>query len=200
MQVKFVTMDKIVLATHNSHKCEEFRAMLNGKYDIISLDDINLHDEIPETGTTFRENALQKAQFVRQWVLARTGKSVDVMADDSGLEVMALDRRPGVYSARYAGEGCTPRDCIDKLLVELKDKSDRSARFVTVLAVLRGEKTDFYEGEVRGTIIDELRGEGGFGYDPVFVPERETKTFAELGNDIKNTMSHRANAVKEMLK
>lgn len=200
MRIKYVTMEKIVLATHNKHKCEEFRAMLNGKYDIISLDDIDLHDEIPETGTTFRENALQKAEFVRKWVLARTGKVVDVMADDSGLEVMALNGRPGVYSARYAGEGCTPRDCIDKLLAELKDKEDRRARFVTLLAVMRGDKTDFYEGEVRGTIIDELRGEGGFGYDPVFVPEGESLTFAELGNEVKNTMSHRANAVKNMLK
>jgi len=191
-------MEKYILATHNRHKCEEFRAMLKGKYEIISLDEIGLHDDIPETGMTFRENALQKAMYVLE--KGNMGDAVGVMADDSGLEVMALDGRPGVFSARYAGEGCSPRDCINKLLEELKDKDDRRARFVTVLAVVKNGEVNYYEGEVRGMIIDELRGEGGFGYDPVFVPEGETKSFAELGNEIKNTMSHRANAVKEMLK
>lgn len=191
-------MEKIVLATHNRHKCEEFRAMLKGKYEIISLDDIDMHDDIPETGMTFRENALQKAMYVLE--KGCVGDAAGVMADDSGLEVMALGGRPGVFSARYAGEGCTPRDCIDKLLHELKGVDDRRARFVTVLAVVRNGKVSYYEGEVRGRIIDELRGEGGFGYDPVFVPDGETKSFAEMGNEIKNTMSHRANAVKELLK
>ena len=172
--------------------------MLAGRYDVISLDDIGLNDDIPETGTTFHENARQKAEFVRQWVVAREGSCIDVMADDSGLEVMALGGAPGVYSARYAGEGCTPRQCIDKLLDALRDKSDRRARFVTVIALINDGKVSYFEGEVRGTIIDELRGEGGFGYDPVFVPEGETMTFAELGNEKKNTMSHRANAVKQL--
>lgn len=193
-------MEKIVLATHNRHKCEEFRDMLKDRYDIVSLDDIGLNDEIPETGTTFHENARQKAEFVRSWLMAKTGETADVMADDSGLEVMALDRRPGVYSARYAGEGCSSQDCIDKLLGELKGVADRRARFVTVIAKMTDSGVEYFEGEVKGSIIDEMRGEGGFGYDPVFVPEGETKTFAELGNEIKNTMSHRANAVKEMIK
>ncbi len=193
-------MEKIVLATHNRHKCEEFRDMLKGRYDIISLDDIGLNDEIPETGATFHENARQKAEFVRNWLTARNGEATDVMADDSGLEVMALDRRPGVYSARYAGEGCSSQDCIDKLLDELKGVADRSARFVTVIAKISDAGVEYFEGEVKGSIIDEMRGNGGFGYDPVFVPEGESKTFAELGNEIKNTMSHRANAVKEMIK
>lgn len=193
-------MKKIVLATHNRHKCEEFRDMLKGRYDIISLDDIGLNDEIPETGTTFHENARQKAEFVRNWLMARNSETLDVMADDSGLEVMALDRRPGVYSARYAGEGCSSQDCIDKLLDELKGVADRRARFVTIIAKMTDTGVEYFEGEVKGKIIDEMRGKGGFGYDPVFVPEGEIRTFAELGNEIKNTMSHRANAVKEMIK
>jgi len=195
-------MDKIVLATHNKHKCEEFRDMLKGKYEIISLDDIGLYDDIPETGMTFHDNALQKAQYVQRFISDKHlsfGDVAGVMADDSGLEVMALDGRPGVFSARYAGEGCTPRQCIDKLLMELKDKNDRRARFVTVLALLKNNKVEYYEGEVRGIIIDELRGEGGFGYDPVFVPEGEQLTFAELGNEVKNKMSHRYNAIKAMI-
>lgn len=197
---KYIIMEKIVLATHNRHKCEEFRDMLKGMYDIISLYDIGLNDEIPETGTTFHENARQKAEFVRNWLLAKNGETLDVMADDSGLEVMALNGEPGVFSARYAGEGCSSQDCINKLLRELKGVDDRRARFVTVIAKMNDKGVEYFEGEVKGKIIDEMRGEGGFGYDPVFVPEGESKTFAELGNEIKNTMSHRANAIKEMLK
>lgn len=193
-------MEKIVLATHNRHKCEEFRDMLKGMYEIISLDDIDLHDDIPETGMTFHENARQKAEFVRNWLMAKSGETMVVMADDSGLEVTALNGEPGVFSARYAGEGCSSQDCIDKLLRELKGVDDRRARFVTVIAKMDDKGVEYFEGEVKGKIIDEMRGEGGFGYDPVFVPEGESKTFAELGNEMKNAMSHRANAVKEMLK
>lgn len=203
-------MKKIVLATHNKHKCEEFREMLKERYEIISLDEIGLNDDIPETGSTFRDNALQKAQYVMDWGnktgLWKARTIAGIMADDSGLEVMALDGRPGVYSARYAGEGCSSRECIDKLLGELKEIDDRRARFVTVLAVIEYGTEGFehgavryYEGEVRGKIIDELRGDGGFGYDPVFVPDGKDKTFAELGSEVKNGMSHRANAVKKML-
>jgi len=196
-------MEKIVIATHNKHKYGEFKEMLKGRYELISLDEVGMNEEIPETGTTFRENARQKAEYIREWgekrgEWAKRGVTA-VMADDSGLEVMALGGRPGVYSARYAGEGCTPMECMEKLLREMEGKEDRRARFVTVIAVVGccGEReVRYYEGEVRGTIIEEMRGEGGFGYDPLFVPEGEEKTFAELGNEVKNGMSHRANAVK----
>lgn len=187
-------MKKILIATHNKHKCEEIRAMLKGIREVVSLDDIALNDDIPETGTTFRENARQKADYVR----TRAGEEMEILADDSGLEVMALNGEPGVWSARYAGEKCTDRDNIDKLLGKLKGVEERRARFVTVLAYMHDGETEYFEGEVRGRIIDELRGSEGFGYDPVFVPEGETQTFGELSAEKKNGMSHRANAIKKL--
>lgn len=187
-------MKKILIATHNRHKCEEIRAMLKGVREVISLDDIAMNEEIPETGTTFAENARQKADFVR----LRAGEELEILADDSGLEVMALGGEPGVWSARYAGEKSTDLENTMKLLGKLEGIEDRRARFVTVLAYMHDGDTEYFEGEVRGKIIDELRGKEGFGYDPVFVPEGESQAFGELSAEKKNSMSHRANAIKKL--
>lgn len=189
---------RIVFATNNSHKLEEIRSILKGT-EILSLNDIGCHDEIPETGATLEENAVQKARYVFE----RYGMSV--FADDTGLEVDALGGAPGVYSARYAGgNGHDSQANMAKLLDELGQNNNRKARFRTVIALF--EKTDSagtphvtaFEGEVSGEIIREKRGGEGFGYDPVFRPEGYDKTFAELGPDIKNSISHRAKAVAKL--
>lgn len=184
---------KIVFATNNPHKLEEIRKITDGTIEILSLSDIGCHEEIPETGATLEANALIKAQFVKE----RYG--YDCFADDTGLEVDALGGAPGVYSSRYAGEACNPQENMDKLLRELNGKSDRSARFRTVIALLLDGETLFFEGEVVGRIIEERRGEAGFGYDPVFVPDGYNQTFAELGNDEKNRISHRAIATRKVV-
>ena len=181
---------KIVFATNNAHKLEEVAAMLGSSYEVMSLREIGCTTDIPETADTFAGNALQKAHFVKEHF------GYDCFADDSGLEVDALDGAPGVYSARYSGEGSEAN--MDKLLLNLTGKSERSAQFRTVIALVIGEDTQLFEGIVRGTIIEERKGEGGFGYDPIFVPEGYDKTFAELGADVKNRISHRAKAVEKL--
>lgn len=189
-------MRKIILATHNRHKLAEVRAMLAGVANVVSLTDLNLFEDIPETGNTFAENAAMKARFVRE----HTAEDADILADDSGLEVMALNGAPGVYSARYAGPGCSDNDNIAKLLDALHDTDDRRARFVTVLALMHDHEVRYFEGEVRGRIIRECRGTEGFGYDPIFLPEGQELTFAELSAEAKNQMSHRARAIQNMIK
>jgi XTP/dITP diphosphohydrolase len=158
-------MKKIVFATNNKHKLDEIRKISEGKLEILSLNDINCRTDIPETGTTLEENALIKARFVKD------NFGYDCFADDTGLEVKALDGAPGVYSARYAGEDCRAEDNIRKLLTNLEGISDRRAAFRTVIALLIGDEQYFFEGAIHGKIIDEKRGESGFGYDPVFVPD-----------------------------
>ncbi|MCQ2329122.1 MAG: RdgB/HAM1 family non-canonical purine NTP pyrophosphatase [Paludibacteraceae bacterium] len=185
-------MKKLILATHNRHKCDELLELMKNSREVVSLDDINITEDIPETGNTFMENARQKAEYVRQ----RMGDEVEILADDSGLEVFALGGEPGVLSARYAGEAHNDNANTAKLLENLKNSDDRSARFVTVLAYMHNGQTEFFEGEVRGTIINECRGNGGFGYDPVFVPEGYEQTFAEVSAEVKNSMSHRGNAFR----
>lgn len=185
-------MKKLILATHNRHKCDELLELMKDSREVVSLDDINITEDIPETGNTFMENARQKAEYVHQ----RMGDEVEILADDSGLEVFALGGEPGVLSARYAGEAHNDKANTAKLLENLKDSNDRSARFVTVLAYMHNGQTEFFEGEVKGTIINECRGNGGFGYDPVFVPEGYEQTFAELSAEVKNSMSHRGNAFR----
>lgn len=187
-------MKKIVFATNNKHKLDEIRKISEGKLEILSLNDINCRTDIPETGTTLEENALIKARFVKD------NFGYDCFADDTGLEVKALDGAPGVYSARYAGEDCRAEDNIRKLLTNLEGISDRRAAFRTVIALLIGDEQYFFEGAIRGKIIDEKRGESGFGYDPVFVPDGYKQTFAELGEDIKNTISHRAIATTKLIR
>lgn len=185
-------MKSLVFATNNAHKLIEVSAILEGKYKVVSLADIGCFDDIPETSQTIEGNALLKARFVVN------NYHQDCFADDTGLEVDALDGRPGVYSARYAGEGCSYNDNVEKLLLELKGKPKRKARFKTVIALALNGKETLFEGIINGTIIHEKRGISGFGYDPVFVPDGYDQTFAEMSPELKNTISHRALAVKKL--
>ena len=186
-------MEKLVFATNNKHKLSEVRAILGNQFEILSLNEINCKDEIPETANTLEGNAEQKAL----WVLEKYG--YDCFADDTGLEIDALDGRPGVFSARYAGENCSFEDNNKKILSELEDKENRNSKFRTVICLKLNGETHFFSGEVKGMIIKSNRGNTGFGYDPIFVPEAYDKTFAELGDDVKNTISHRYRATKKLV-
>src|SRR5574344_572604 len=180
---------KLVFATNNAHKLDEVRNIASNHTEIVSLAEINCFDDIPETADTLEGNALQKAQYVEDHF------GLDCFADDTGLEVEVLNNEPGVYTARYAGPAHDPEANINKLLHELKGKDNSKARFRTVIALILDGKTYYFEGIVNGTIVEERKGTDGFGYDPIFIPEGYTKTFAELGVDIKNQISHRALAV-----
>lgn len=186
-------MKKIVFATNNKHKLEEIREILGENFEIVSLKDIGCDVDIPETGNTLEDNALQKAEYVKQHY------GLDCFADDTGLEVDALNGAPGIHSARYA-EG-TDHDSnanMDKLLKELGNNNNRKARFRTVIALLLNGETHLFEGIVNGKIIYEKHGTEGFGYDPIFVPDGYEHSFAELGMQIKNQISHRARAVNKL--
>jgi len=186
-------MKKIVFATNNKHKLEEVRSKLKGKFEILSLQDIDCNDEIPETANTFTGNAEQKAV----WVLDKYG--YDCFADDSGIEIEALDNRPGVFSARYAGENCSFDDNNIKVLSELKGISNRNAKFSTTICLKLNGETNFFVGEIEGEIIEEYKGDDGFGYDPIFVPKGYSQSFAQMSINQKNTISHRALAVDKMM-
>lgn len=186
-------MRKLVFATNNRHKLEEVGDVLKGHLEILSLKEINCFDDIPETAATLEGNALLKAQHIFE------NYGYDCFADDTGLEVEALDGRPGVYSARYAGEDQNAARNMEKLLGELDGKLNRRARFRTVVALIEGAKVSYFEGKIEGTIIEQKRGSAGFGYDPVFVPDGYSQTFAELGSEIKNKISHRALAIQELI-
>lgn len=195
---------KIVFATNNQHKLQEIRDILGSQYEVVSLKEIGCEADIPETGSTLEENALQKAQYIYDHY------HVSCFADDTGLEVEALDGAPGVHSARYA-EG-TDHDSeanMSKLLRELNGKENRKARFRTVISYIEKQdvcpcgctsikKIHQFEGIVNGSIATEKHGTEGFGYDPIFVPEGYDKSFAELGEEIKNGISHRARAVTKL--
>lgn len=183
---------KLVFATNNQHKLEEVQQITSGITEIVSLADINCQDDIAETADTLEGNALLKARYVKEKF------GFDCFADDTGLEVEALDNAPGVYSARYAGPGHDAEANMQKLLQAMKGKVNRKARFRTVIALILDGKEYLFEGVVNGSISEEKRGTSGFGYDPVFVPESYTQSFAEMGNEIKNTISHRAEAVKKL--
>lgn len=184
---------QIVFATNNVHKLSEIRAILGRQMEILSLADIGCHDDIPETADTLEGNALIKAR----WVKERYG--FDCFADDTGLEVEALGGGPGVHTARYAyPDRHDPVANTRKLLAELHDKDNRAARFRTVIALIQGTDEHLFEGIVEGHIATEEHGTEGFGYDPVFAPEGGEKTFAELGVEAKNCISHRARAVKKL--
>lgn len=185
-------MKTLVFATNNAHKLEEVRAILGNDFKIASLKEIGCHDDIPETADTLEGNAMQKAQYIKDKF------GMDCFADDTGLEVEALNNAPGVFSARYAGPGHDSEANMKKLLHEMEGKENRKARFRTVIALLLDGKEYTFEGIVKGNIIEEKRGDSGFGYDPIFVPEGYDLTFAELGNDIKNKISHRAEAVMKL--
>ena len=188
----------IVFATNNAHKLSEIRAILGSRFEVLSLSDIGCHADIPETANTLEGNAIQKARYVVEHF------GYDCFADDTGLEVASLGGEPGVHSARYA-EG-TDHDSeanMRKLLSRLQDKDDRSAQFRTVICLARKDDTADYtlfEGVVRGTISTEKQGTEGFGYDPIFVPEDYQESFAQLGMDVKNGISHRAKAVEKLAK
>ena len=184
---------QIVFATNNVHKLSEIRAILGRQMEILSLADIGCHDDIPETADTLEGNALIKAR----WVKERYG--FDCFADDTGLEVEALGGGPGVHTARYAyPDRHDPVANTRKLLAELHDKDNRAARFRTVIALIQGTDEHLFEGIVEGHIATKEHGTEGFGYDPVFAPEGGEKTFAELGVEAKNCISHRARAVKKL--
>ncbi|MFA4182862.1 non-canonical purine NTP diphosphatase [Xylanibacter rodentium] len=191
---------KIVFATNNKNKLSEIRDILGSDFEIVSLQDIGCHADIPETGSTLEENAMQKARYIYD------NYNMSVFADDTGLEVDALGGAPGIYSARYAGgEGHDSEANMTKLLGELGENNNRKARFRTAIALIlkedgNGNITEkLFEGIVRGEIIKERRGGEGFGYDPIFQPEGYDRTFAELGPDVKNKISHRARAVARLV-
>lgn len=184
---------KLVFATNNKHKLDEVRKITaQHNIEVVSLADIHCHDEIPETADTLEGNALQKAQYIQDKF------GLDCFADDTGLEVEALDNAPGVYSARYGGPGHDSEANMQKLLQEMEGKTNRKARFRTVIALIIGDKQYCFSGIVNGTITTEKKGENGFGYDPIFIPEGYEQTFAELGDFVKNKISHRAKAVEQL--
>ena len=185
-------MKKLVFATHNAHKLEELRAILKD-YNIIGLNDINCHEDIVEDADTLEGNAKIKADYVTN------NYHIDCFADDTGLEVDALDGAPGVYSARYAGEGCSYQDNVNKLLEALKGVENRKARFRTVIALNLNGKQYTFEGKVEGIITTEQHGEKGFGYDPIFRPDGFEQTFAEMSMEVKNQISHRGRATQKLV-
>ena len=184
--------NKMVVATNNAHKLKEIAAILGQEIELLSLKDIQCFADIPETADTLEGNACQKAMYIYE------NYGMDCFADDTGLEVEALGGAPGVFSARYAGEGHDSEANMQKLLKELAGKENRKAQFRTVICLIRNGKEHLFEGIVKGEIIQEKRGGEGFGYDPIFVPEGYDLTFAELGDDVKNTISHRARAVEKL--
>lgn len=186
-------MRTLVFATNNKHKLHEVREMLDGVVEIKSLDEMGLAGDIPETADTLQGNALLKAQ----WVWQRT--HLDCFADDTGLEVNALGGAPGIYSARYAGPQCNFDDNVDKLLSAMEGKTDRRADFRTVICLLEGGEPTYFEGRVDGVILTDRYGQEGFGYDPVFMPDRFAVSFAEMPLEVKNQISHRGLAVAKLV-
>lgn len=182
---------ELIFATHNDHKVKEVAQMLPSYLTMKSLTDINFHDEIDETGKTFEENALLKAKTIFE----KTNKNI--FADDSGLVIDALDGAPGVYSARYAGTG-KDTDNVAKALKELEGKTNRKAYFISIFCLILNGKEYFFEGKVNGTISTEILGEDGFGYDPIFIPDGYSKSFAQMTAEEKNNISHRGLAVKKL--
>lgn len=182
----------LVFATHNRHKLQEAVAIAGASYVVKGLEDISCFEEIPETADTLKGNALQKADFVYKKY------GVDCFSDDTGLEIEALNGRPGVFSARYAGEHCSFQDNMRKVLAEMEGKTNRKACFKTVIALILNGEHYFFEGRVEGEILTEQRGEAGFGYDPIFRPDGFDQTFAEMDEATKNSISHRGRAMQQL--
>lgn len=185
-------MRQIVFATNNKHKLDELREILGDQFQILSLKEIGCHEDIPETADTLEGNAEIKARYVKEHY------GYDCFADDTGLEVAALDGAPGVYSARYAGPEHDSKANVALLMKNMEGKTDRSARFRTVIALIEGDTLSFMTGIVKGSIIHEQRGSDGFGYDPVFMPEGFDTTFAQMSIHEKNKISHRGRAVEKL--
>lgn len=186
-------LPSIVFATNNEHKLHEIRMMIGDRYDVLSLNDINCHEDIPETASTLEGNALIKARYVKEKY------GFDCFADDTGLEVASLGGKPGIHSARYAGPGHDSEANMRLLLDNMKEMPDRSARFRTVIALLLGDKEVIVDGVVNGEIMTMPSGKNGFGYDPVFRPSGSSVTFAEMTDSEKNAISHRRRAVEALL-
>ena len=184
---------RIVFATNNLHKLREVQHILGNHFLLLSLNDIGFNHDIPEDHETLEENASQKVRFIHSLF------NVNCFADDTGLEVDALGGKPGVHSARYAGDHKSTKDNVIKLLDDLKGESNRKAQFRTVISLIINDTQKQFDGIIRGQIIDDLRGENGFGYDPIFVPEGYSQTFAELDLSIKNKISHRAIAIQKLV-
>ena len=183
---------KLVFATNNRHKLDEVRAILGNRIEVLSLNDIDCHDDIPETADTLEGNALIKARYIHEKF------GVDCFADDTGLEVDVLGGEPGVYSARYTGEECNSEANMNKLLQNLTGKNNRKAQFRTVIALIIKGEEKLFNGIVKGTISNEKMGDAGFGYDPIFIPEGFSESFAQMTGDMKNSISHRYRATEEL--
>lgn len=187
-------MEELVIATNNQHKVEEIRRALGNKIKLISLKDLGCREEIPEDGTTLKENAYQKAKYI--WDKYKK----NCFADDTGLMVEALGGAPGVYSARYAGEHCSFDDNIDLLLENMEGKTNRNAYFATVICLIQDGEPVYFEGKCEGCILTERYGRGGFGYDPIFMPKGYGESFAEISMEEKNKISHRGKATEKLIK
>lgn len=183
---------KFVFATNNAHKLEEVTAILGDKVEVLSMRDIDCHTDIPETAATLEGNAQLKAEYIYE------NYQLDCFADDTGLEVEALNGAPGVYSARYAGDAHNSEANMKKLLQDMEGIENRKAQFRTVFALIIDGKQHLFEGIVKGEITKNRRGTSGFGYDPIFIPEGYTQTYAEMGNELKNKISHRALATNKL--
>ena len=186
-------MKKLIFATNNKHKLEEISDILQDQFELLSLSDIEFYGDIPETSATIEGNAIQKARYIFDF------RGENCFADDTGLEVEALDNRPGVYSARYAGENASYEDNVIKLLAEMEGKKNRNACFKTVIALFWKKKMYLFKGEICGKITNEPKGNSGFGYDPIFLPDGYDQTFAEMPAKLKNTISHRAIATQNLI-
>ena len=186
-------MKQLVFATHNAHKLEEVAKMLDDMIQVVSLTDLRCTEEIPEKGFNLQSNALQKAQFVDERF------KCDCFGDDTGLEVEALNGEPGVFSARYAGEPANSEANIEKLLKNLKGITNRKAQFRTVIALIYRQRIHYFEGVIKGRIIEERQGDHGFGYYSIFMPDGYDQTFAELPAEVKNTISHRGQAIRKLV-
>ena len=183
---------KLVFATNNKHKLQEVRDIIGDRVELLSLNDIDCHDDIPETADTLQGNALIKARYIFEKY------GFNCFADDTGLEVEALNGAPGVYSARYAGEECNSEANMLKLLQNLTCENNRNAQFRTVIALIINGEEKLFNGIVKGTITNEKKGNSGFGYDPIFIPEGYTESFAQMSGEMKNSISHRFRATKQL--
>jgi len=186
-------MIELVFATNNRHKLNELSKLAGNKFHLLSLKDINCYDDIPETADTLEGNAALKAQYIWEKF------GINCFADDTGLEVDALNGQPGVYSARYAGEDQDSEANLSKVLEELKDNSNRKARFRTVICLIIDGKEHYFEGIVNGNLLSVRQGKEGFGYDPIFVPDGYNNTFAEMDMEVKNKISHRGIATEKLI-
>jgi XTP/dITP diphosphohydrolase len=185
-------MNRLIFATHNIHKLQEIQNIVGDLFQIVSLDDLGVMEEIPETASSLEGNAQMKAEYINERY------DMDCFSDDTGLEIEALNNAPGVYSARYAGEHCSFEDNIVKVLFELKGVSNRKARFRSIICLIMNGKKYFFEGKIEGVITTEKHGRNGFGYDSVFLPNGYTQTFAEMPLALKNQISHRGIATQKL--